>query len=272
MASTVFFSWQSDARLDLNKEFIQTALVEAATGMDVLPAERLEVDEGMNDVAGSPEVARVLFEKIDAAFLFVGDVSLVGQIPRGGLLLPKDAVVKEADTKRRVPNPNVAIELGYADGVLRPERVLRVMNTAFGKPEDQPFDVRNRRFPISYRLTPDMKADEKNAVMVKLVAVLKGAIDTASSFQLKGAPGATLTSPLDWWPFQQPIMSRLRRPRGTRPGAYGDAYVLTNSSRGYSRRRLLLLAPVLRTTTKSSAQVHLSLCITPTCYPELPFH
>lgn len=190
MASTIFYSWQSDVRTDLNRDFIKEALIEAAGGMNVDPAERLEVDEGMKDVPGSPDVARVLFEKIDVAFLFVGDVTLVGQIPKSGVLLAKDAVVKEADTRKRVPNPNVAIELGYADGVLRTERVIRVMNTAFGKPEHQPFDARNRRYPITYRLTQEMTADEKQTEKAKLVTALKEAIGTAEAFQLKRAESA----------------------------------------------------------------------------------
>jgi hypothetical protein len=187
MASTIFFSWQTDTPADLNKEFIFQALEEAANGMLIDPAERLDVDEGMKETPGSPEVANVLFQKIEAAFLFVGDVTLVGQIPKGGKLLQKDRVVKVADTQKRVPNPNVAVELGYADGVLRWQRVIRVMNTAYGKPEQQPFDVRNRRFPITYCLAEDATDATKTGVKTKLVTVLKDAIAAAQTFQLKRA-------------------------------------------------------------------------------------
>jgi hypothetical protein len=190
MAPKIFFSWQTDVPSDLNKTFILEALTEAANGMIVDPAERLDVDEGMKDTPGSPEVANVLFGKIDEAFLFVGDVTLVGQIPHGGKFLQKDQAVKEADTKKRVPNPNVAVELGYADGVLRWQRVIRVMNTAYGEPGQQPFDVRNRRFPITYRLAEGATAETRTDQKAKLVAVLKEAIKAANTFQLKRAETA----------------------------------------------------------------------------------
>jgi hypothetical protein len=190
MDTTVFFSWQSDTRLDLGKTFILEALAMAKSVDEVVPAERLDVDEGLKDVPGSPEIARIIFEKIDQAFLFVGDVTLVGQLPDGGKLLAKGQCAREVDAKRRTPNPNVMMELGYADGMLGVDRVIRVMNTAFGKPEDQPFDVRNRRFPIRFRATPEMTPSEIEVEKNKLSSTLKEAIATASAFQLRRAMNA----------------------------------------------------------------------------------
>lgn len=184
---TIFYSWQTDAPSNLNRTFIEEALVEAAAGMNVEPAERLAVDEGMQDTPGSPEIARVLFEKIESAFLFVGDVTLVGQLPGGGRMLTAGAPVTAADTLRRTPNPNVAVELGYADAALGWQRVLRVMNTAFGKPEDQPFDVRNRRFPIRYNLKAEATEHQRNQVKANLVGTFVEAIAAAEAFQLRRA-------------------------------------------------------------------------------------
>jgi hypothetical protein len=42
--------------------------------------------------------------------------------------------------RRRTPNPNVLVELGYALKALGDERVIVVVNTAFGKEELLPFD------------------------------------------------------------------------------------------------------------------------------------
>jgi hypothetical protein len=65
---TVFYSWQTDAPKQINKDFIYDALNRAAKsfGFDVEPAERfsIDVEQGMKGVPGSPEVATMMFEKI----------------------------------------------------------------------------------------------------------------------------------------------------------------------------------------------------------------
>jgi hypothetical protein len=140
---------------------------------DIEVADRLTVEQGMKGVPGSPEVATMMFEKIGESAIFVGDVSLVGAVRRGRKLL------------KRVPNPNVSIEEGFAAGVLGWERVICVSNEHFGKNEEQAFDQRNCRFPISYRLAPDATEEEKAKVSKDLRKNLINAIDTVRKYELR---------------------------------------------------------------------------------------
>lgn len=176
---TIFFSWQMDAPLAINKDFIHQALNAAVNALgnqfDIEEADRLTVEQGMKGVPGSPEVATMMFEKIGESAIFLGDVSLVGTVMRDGELL------------KRVPNPNVSIEEGFAAGVLGWERVICVSNEHFGKNEEQSFDQRNRRFPASYRLTPDTANEEKEKVRKDLVKTLIIAIDTVRKYDLRKA-------------------------------------------------------------------------------------
>ncbi len=176
---TIFYSWQMDAPLAINKDFIHKALDEAVKELDnqfdIEEADRMTVEQGMKGVPGSPEVATMMFEKIGEAAIFLGDVSLVGAVRRDRKLL------------KRVPNPNVSIEEGFAAGVIGWERVICVSNEHFGKNEEQAFDQRNRRFPISYRLAPDASEEEKVKVSKGLTKTLVKAIDTVRKYELRKA-------------------------------------------------------------------------------------
>lgn len=174
----VFYSWQSDAPDNINKEFIQSALETAAKELEVVPADRLSVDQGMRGVPGSPEVATMMFEKISESGIFVGDTTLVGQIPQNGR------------GNKLVPNPNVSIEEGFAAGVLGWERVVCVANEYFGECEEQPFDTRNRRFPIRYTLKPESSPQEIASAREGLVDDLKRAIKTIQKYDLANAKRA----------------------------------------------------------------------------------
>jgi hypothetical protein len=176
---TIFYSWQMDAPEALNKDFIYEALGAAVNQFGnqfaIEEADRLTVDQGMKGVPGSPEVATMMFEKIGESAIFLGDVSLVGAVFRDRKLL------------KRVPNPNVSIEEGFAAGVLGWERVICVSNIYFGPNEEQAFDQRNRRFPISYCLSPDACKKERACVRKELVGALINAIDTVRKFELRKA-------------------------------------------------------------------------------------
>lgn len=163
----IFYSWQMDAPRKINKDFILHALNEAVSKLsedpDISEAERdgLQVDQDTQGVLGSPEITRVIFDKIADSNVIVTDVSLVAS---------------GKDNKRHI-NSNVAIELGYAYGRLGYEPVLKIMNTHFGEPDDLPFDLRIRRHPVRYRLEP--KADpetiavERKKLVNELVGILK---------------------------------------------------------------------------------------------------
>ena len=155
MKKTVFYSWQSDLPNPTNRGFILEALKLAAEAIcgdisiDVEPV----IDRDTTDVAGSPEIAGTIFQKIDRSDVFVPDVSLI--TPKG--------------SGKHSPNPNVLVELGFAAKARGWERIVMVMNTAFGKPKDLPFDLKNRRVLV-YELAEgaESKAEKRRMLAHRL--------------------------------------------------------------------------------------------------------
>ena len=149
---TIFYSWQADAPARSNRNLIREAILSAISDPSlVVDSPRFE--SGMEQTAGTPEVATIMFEKILACSIFVGDVTLVGSI--------KTDVGGEEQVKK-TPNPNVSLEMGFAAATIGWDRIICVMNEAacFGTREEQAFDVRNRRYPINYTLDPEQAKNE----------------------------------------------------------------------------------------------------------------
>ncbi|HEX9963814.1 MAG TPA: hypothetical protein VGB04_02390 [Allosphingosinicella sp.] len=99
-----------------------------------------------------------IFGKIDEATVFVSDLTYVATRESGG----------------RSPNPNVCIEHGYALKTLGWRRMISVMNTAFGHPEEHelPFDVRHARRPTLFDCPPDADEAVRRAAKDELAARL----------------------------------------------------------------------------------------------------
>lgn len=158
MPKTIFYSWQSDLPNNINRGFIRDCLERAlrAIATEDLSLE-FEIDRDTLDVSGSPDIVATIFEKIDNATMFVADTTFV----TGG------------EGQRRSPNPNVLIELGYAANQHSWDNLICVLNFAFGKIEELPFDLRSRRI-VTYTLAPDTV--DKSAVSKELVAKFTSAI------------------------------------------------------------------------------------------------
>jgi hypothetical protein len=144
MPRTVFWSWQSDLPASVTKNFVKKALTQAlkkiSSDLELESADRIELDHDTKGEAGLVEIASTIFGKIDVCEVFVGDVTPIGSI-------------STASGEKKVPNPNVMIELGYALRELGYKRVITVANLAYGgRPEELPFDLRHRRGPITYTL------------------------------------------------------------------------------------------------------------------------
>ena len=173
---TIFYSWQNDAPEEINWRFIEKAVreavdkIKAKNGLPYVPI----VDLGMERVPGSPEIATIMFRKIGRSAIFVGDVSLVGEI--------------KGDASKKVPNGNVSVEMGYAAAYLGWERIICVLNEHYGKAEEQPVDTRNRRFPINYALPPSR--DNEAEVFKGLVNDLHRAIHAVYIYDLESAKEA----------------------------------------------------------------------------------
>jgi hypothetical protein len=170
MEYTIFYSWQSDSDRSTNWDFIRAALDDAAATMreeanvEYFP----RVEAGMENTSGSPEIASIMLQKIRDSAIFVGDLTLVGTIPQKGRRAAK-----------RVANPNVLIEIGYALGRIGVERVITVMNTAKGRPEELPIDFRNKRFPLTYELQLNQKdaEDVKSRLTHELTEAIQAVVD-----------------------------------------------------------------------------------------------
>ncbi|MCF3528046.1 hypothetical protein GUR46_03985 [Stenotrophomonas maltophilia] len=167
MKKTVFWSWQSDLPEDLTRTFIKRAIVRAidrvSEDLELQLPDRLEIDHDTKGEAGLVEIVSTIFRKIDECQIFVADVTPIVALPGDG-------------NKKKIPNPNVMIELGYAMRELGPQRIITVANTAFGgKPEDLPFDLRHRRGAITYELQ-DAKSKDADKVNKRLADSLAQAI------------------------------------------------------------------------------------------------
>lgn len=154
MQRTVFYSWQSDLPNSTNRGLISSALEECAKNLEKKTGEPvIYIDRDTRGVAGSPDIAQTIFDKIASADLFVADVTIVGKIDR-----PRPKSTGTVGSKRRkrrpTPNPNVLIELGFAISRLGHKRIILVKNETYGTPDELPFDLLKKRL-TSYSLAPD---------------------------------------------------------------------------------------------------------------------
>ena len=158
-SATVFYSWQSDVLAKTNRYLIEKALDRAVAEIrgDGTLAVEPRVDQATLDVPGSPEIAQTILTKIAGASAFVADVTIVNP-----------------GVARPTPNPNVLVELGYALRALGWERVVMVFNTANGKPDQLPFDLRGKR-ALTYHLPEEGsdKAEQRTKLQAALAAALR---------------------------------------------------------------------------------------------------
>jgi hypothetical protein len=165
MHRVVFYSWQSDLPNATNRSFIQQALENVAKTIrsdDTVDVEPV-IDRDTQGVPGAPDIAKTIFQKVTTADVVVADVSIIGGSRKG----------------RATPNPNVLIELGFALHALGDERVVLVFNTAYGKVEQLPFDLKMRR-AVSYAMSESHtdRATERRALEVKLELAIRTALAT----------------------------------------------------------------------------------------------
>lgn len=158
----IFWSWQSDLNGKISRHFIKECLKEAAEEINstISLDERVEIDHDTKGVLGSPPIADTILQKIIDSNLFVGDVTPIAL----------------ADSGKKVMNPNVAIEMGYAISEKGDSGIITIMNTAFGCIEDLPFDLRHKKGPITYFLSIQSSKQEISNEKTKLVRIFKDTI------------------------------------------------------------------------------------------------
>lgn len=176
MGKTVFWSWQSDLDGRVTREVIRFAL-DAAIAMlsvDVEEADRPSLTSDTQGVAGTPDIVATIYRKINETAVFVGDVTPI-TVSAGG---------------KACANPNVLLEMGYANRALTEHRVIQVWNTAFdgAKLDMLPFDMRGRRGPIAFHLPIGADTAELRRVRGGLARQLATAL-TLSLGQLPARAG-----------------------------------------------------------------------------------
>jgi len=161
----VFYSWQSDLPDESNRRLIREALRAASSRLEETYSEKalhIILDEATRDMPGSPNIPITILEKIRSADAFVCDITTINRnAPEG---------------ERRVPNPNVMIELGYATAHLGWGRIVMLFNKAYGIfPNDVPFDIdRHRASPFHFGIP---NSGEKQATKEELAALKELLID-----------------------------------------------------------------------------------------------
>jgi hypothetical protein len=160
----IFYSWQDDLERKRNRWFIKGALEKVVRQLNAelsieQPDRQVTLDHDTKGVPGTPDLASTIFDKIAESTVFVADVSFIAE---------------RVENNRKLCNPNVLIELGYAFSTLGSDRVVCVMNITYGKPDDLPFDLRHKRHPVQYSFA---NADDLKVAKENLVKSLKTAID-----------------------------------------------------------------------------------------------
>ncbi len=134
MARTIFYSWQNDLERKTHRFFIEKCLKKALSNLEKDASVYMNYDRDTKGVNGSPDITATIFEKIDKSVLFVCDVSIVNSNSEG----------------RKMPNPNVLVELGYAASKLGWDRIICLFDGNSGNIEDLPFDLRQKRITSFY--------------------------------------------------------------------------------------------------------------------------
>ena len=103
-----------------------------------------------------PDITNEILKKIDQCAVFVADVTLVGTVDEDG-------------STKRLSNPSVMYELGYARKAHGENRLVALVNTAFGRVEDLPFDIKSSRVSPYTRHKPPVEGDTERKQLVALL-------------------------------------------------------------------------------------------------------
>ncbi|TEB43747.1 hypothetical protein D0809_12675 [Flavobacterium circumlabens] len=160
---TIFYSWQSDLPNATNRTLIQQCLKDAVSEINDPNLEiNIRVDQDTQGLSGSPDITQSIFEKIDNSEIFVCDIS----------------IINNDSEKRKTPNPNVLIELGYAAKTIDWDNVICIYNTAFGEIDDLPFDIKQRRI-LTYNLSQgEDKSSTRSSLKKNLISSINRILDS----------------------------------------------------------------------------------------------
>lgn len=166
MKKSIFYSWQSDLPSNTNRSFIEDCIniaIKEIESSDIYL--NVAIDRDTKDTLGTPDIASTIFSKIDNTSIFIADISFINPNFEG----------------RKIPNPNVLVELGYAAKTIGWENIICVFNLEYGKVEELPFDLRFRR-PLTYKIqNPKNKTKDRAQLSKILQSAIKSIIDKESA-------------------------------------------------------------------------------------------
>ncbi|NSW91595.1 MAG: hypothetical protein HPY74_13140 [Firmicutes bacterium] len=145
MKFNIFYSWQSDLPSKDNRSFIEECIkkvIKMIAG-DINVGEIFEYDRDTKGASGSPDIADIIFNKIAKSDIFICDISIINPDYYG----------------RKMPNPNVLVELGYAAKTIGWEKIICFFNIKYGCLNDIPFDLNHRRI---FQYNSDTENEKQN--------------------------------------------------------------------------------------------------------------
>ena len=160
MQTKIFYSWQSDLEKKYNWNFIESCIKKAKkelkSELDVFI--EMNLDRDTKGEFGTIDIVETIFKKIDECHIFIADISLIN-----------------SDGKKKTPNPNVLIELGYAASKIGWKNIITVFNKKYGEVEDLPFDLKFRR-PLIYNYDFDTTDEEISKLKKSFILLIKESI------------------------------------------------------------------------------------------------
>ena len=179
MNATVFYAWQSDRPGKLNKNLIRRAAEAACSRIteDASNPWNVTLDSDTQGVAGMCDIPNTILDKIKTCSMFLADLTFVGR-------------TEDSQDEKRIPNPNVLFELGFAAGCLGFDPLIGVVNEAYGDIKGQVFDIK-RRSSLSYSLPEDATSativKEQERLSRQLEDVFRATLDTVVTPRLAEA-------------------------------------------------------------------------------------
>lgn len=159
----IFYSWQSDSPKDTNHIAIRQAVQEALNCIESEVEDiNIKLDEATRGTSGSPNISNIIFTKILSSDIFICDITTINH---------------NAEGYRRVPNPNVLIELGFAIATLGWERIILLFNKEHGNfPNDVPFDIIQNRI-TDFKITDKKDNGGKKQLLKSMEVAIKAIIE-----------------------------------------------------------------------------------------------
>lgn len=159
--TTVFYSWQSDLPRDVTN-LHRKAIQDAINKYNEETTELMQYDDATRDEVGTINILEKIFEKISSCDIFIADVSTINHLSSG---------------ERKVPNPNVCIELGFAASVVGWNRIILIFNDEFGDfKSDLPFDMPKSRlfhFKIKDKADKNGLGQLRTIIMDGITSIVK---------------------------------------------------------------------------------------------------